>query len=362
MQSKWKRWLAAAAAILIVFVLVRVLGSPKKQVVGPAQPKTVVAQTVAKAAKAPDLVLTGSIEAVQEAVIGTQVAGQVAGVQVQNGEAVASGQPLVLVNDSDYRDALTIDQANLESAQAALESAGQNYQRTKGLFDNNFVSAKELEDAKVAQATAKANADSAAATVSSAQDSLRDTSISSPISGVAADCDVKVGQYLTPGVSLLKVEDIDSVYADVNIEQNDLPAVKPGQTAEVTADAYGSRIFDGTVDQINPAGDTSTRVFATKIRVPNGDHLLHPGMFVNVEITTGAPVNVIAVPQNAVVSSAGLNYVFLVTGGRVKRQQVQVGDVIGENVEITSGLTEGQQIVLTDVSTLNDGDQVTISQ
>jgi RND family efflux transporter MFP subunit len=183
---------------------------------------------------------------------------------------------------------------------------------------------------------------------------------------VAADCDVEVGQYLTPGVapgtSILKVEDIDSVYADVNIEQGDLPAVKPGLAAEVTADAYGGRLFDGTIEQINPAGDTSTRVFATKIRVANGDHLLHPGMFVKVEITTGAPVDVIAVPQNAVVSSAGLYYVFLVDGDRVKRQQVQVGQVIGQNVEITSGLAVGQQVVLTDVSTLNDGEQVTISR
>jgi RND family efflux transporter MFP subunit len=366
MQSKWKRWLAAVAAILIVFALVRALGSPKKQVVGPAHPETVVAQTVAKIKKAPTLDLTGSIEAVQEAVISTQVSGQVAAVQVQNGETVTPGQPLVLVDDSSYRDALAIDQANLESAQAALESARQNYQRIRGLFDSNFVSAKDLEDAKVAQATAEANADSAVATVSGAQDSLQDTSICSPISGVAADCDIEVGQYLTPGVSpgvsLLNVEDIDSVYADVNIEQGDLPAVKPGLAAEVTADAYGGHVFDGTVEQINPVGDIISRVFATKIRVANSDHLLRPGMFVKVEITTGAPVDVIAVPQNAVVSSAGLYYVFLVDGDRVKRQQVQVGQVIGENVEITSGLAEGQQVVLTDVSTLNDGDQVIISQ
>ncbi len=115
------------------------------------------------------------------------------------------------------------------------------------------------------------------------------------------------------------------------------------------------------MDQINPTADTTTRVFETKIRVANGDRLLQPGMFVKVEITTGAPVAVIAVPQNAVVSDAGLYYVFVVDGGRVRRQQVQVGQVRGQMVEVTSGLTEGQKVVLTDVDTLQDQDQVTIT-
>ncbi len=366
MGSRWKSWLAAAAIIVIILLLGRVLlNRNSAKPTGPVRPKAVAAQTVAKIKKLPTLDLTGSIEAVQEAVISAQVAGQVASVQVQNGDAVMPGQPLVLLDDSNYRDALAIDQASLESAQASLESARQGYQRTKVLFDGNFVSAKDLEDAKVAEETASANVDSAVATVSSAQESLRDTSINSPISGVAANLDVEVGEFLTPGeppaTSLLNVEDISSVYADVNLEQDDLVAVKPGQDAQVTADAFSGRVFDGTVEQINPAGDTSARVFLTKIRVSNSDYLLCPGMFVKVAITTGAPVDVIAVPQNAVVSSAGLDYVFLVDGGRVKRQQVQVGQVIGQEVEITSGLADGQQVVLTDVSTLNDGDQVSIS-
>jgi len=365
MQSKWKLWLAAVAAITILFVLARFLSNPKTQATGPTQIKTVVAQTVARMAKEPALALTGSIEAVQEAAINPRVSGQVSGVQVKNGDAVTPGQPLVLLDDSSFRDTLAIDQANLESAQAGLESASQTYQRDQVLSDSNFLSTADLENAKVAMETAQANVNSAAATVSSAQDSLKDATICSPISGVAANCDVEVGQYLSPGISpatpLLVVEDISSVYAMVDIEQGNLPAVRPGLAAKVTADAYGDRVFDGTVEQINPVGDATSRVFATKIRVANEPHLLQPGMFVKVEITTGTPVEVIAVPQNAVVSNAGLDYVFVVDGGRVKRQQVQTGQVMGQMVEITSGLAEGQKVVLTDVDTLQDQDQVTVS-
>ncbi len=364
MQNKWKLWLVAVAAIVILFVLARFLSSPKPQAAGPTPPKTVVAQAVAKMATEPELDLTGSIEAVQEAAINPQISGMVAGVQVKNGDAVTPGQPLVLLDDSSFRDALAVDQANLESAQAALESASQTYRRDQVLSDNNALSTADLENAKVAMETAQADVDSAAATVSSARDSLKDATICSPISGVAANCNVEIGQYLSPGVSpstpLLVVEDLSSVYAVVDIEQDDLPAVRPGLAAKVTAAAYGDRVFDGTVEQINPVGDATSRVFAAKIRVANGPHLLQPGMFVKVEITTGTPIAVIAVPQNAVVSNGGLDYVFVVDGDRVKRQQVQTGQVMGQMVEITSGLAEGQKVVLTDVDTIQDQDRVTV--
>ncbi len=233
MQYRWKLWLVAVAAIVIVLVLARDLSSRNnKQAAGPARPKTVIAQTVAKIAEEPTLSLTGSIEAVQEAVISAQVTGQVTGVRVQNGEMVAPGQPLVLVDDSSYRDALAIDQANLESAQVSLESAQQNYQRTRACLTATLNQPRILRMRRWPEDTAQANVDSAAATLNSARVSLQETSISSPISGVAANCNVEVGEFLSPGVppatSLLQVEDISSVYAVVNIEQGDLPSVETG--------------------------------------------------------------------------------------------------------------------------------------
>ena len=126
MNGRWRFWLAAAAAIVIILLLGRVLVNRNSvKTAAPSHPQTVAVQTVAKTKKLPTLDLTGSIEAVQEAVISAQVTGQVTGVQVKNGGAVAPGQPLVLLDNSSYRNALAIDQANLELAQASLESARQ---------------------------------------------------------------------------------------------------------------------------------------------------------------------------------------------------------------------------------------------
>ena len=287
-KSNWKAWLAAVAAIVILLALARILMNHGGQAAGPAAPKAVVAQTVVRVKKQPALDLTGSIEAVQEAVVSAKVAGRVASVPVENGDAVASGQPLVLLEDSDYRNALAASQADLAKAQASLESDRDNYERQESLYDAGALSASDFEGVKTSLALAQADADSAATAVDSAQEALQETSICSPISGVAANLDVEIGEFLTPGAppatSLLNVEDISSVYAVVNVEQGELAAVKSGLAAMVTTDAYGDRVFNGTVEIINPVAGSATRVFETKIRVANGDQLLRPGMFVNVSI------------------------------------------------------------------------------
>lgn len=359
MKGKWRLWLAAAAAIIIVLLLARALinMNGEKPAVS-VLPKAVSTQLVAKVSKQPTLALTGTVEAVQEAVVSARVAGRVVGITVENGDAVAAGQILVQVDDSDYQNALAVSQAALAKAEANLALVQDNYSRQEVLFDSSAISASDFEGVKASLAAAKADVSSAEAAVDNARMALQNTSIGAPIDGVATDCNVKIGQFLSPGAPLLKVLDISSVHAVVNVEQGDLAVVKPGQAARVTADAYGSRLFNGTVDLINPVAVASTRVFETKIRVANGARLLRPGMFVKVEIDTGGPAPVIAVPQNAVVGSGGLYYVFLIDGDRAKRQQVQVGRVIGQLVEITSGLEEGQRVVLTDVGALNDQDRV----
>ena len=147
----------------------------------------------------------------------------------------------------------------------------------------------------------------------------------------------------------------------VDIEQGNLPAVRPGLAAKVTADAYGDRVFDGTVEQINPVGDATSRVFATRIRVANGPHLLQPGMFVKVEITTGTPVEVIAVPQNA---GGQQCRPLLRLRGRRRQGETPAGtDRPGDGTDGGNNIRPGggQKVVLTDVDTLQDQDQVTIT-
>lgn len=377
MRRKWMLWLAAAAAVLVVLVVAKGQMKDRSSVQASSQlqVKAVVAEPAVKVKKEILLELTGNVEPIRESVVSTKVAGRVAKVLVDDGDFVSPGQPLVLLEDTEYRNALDVNRANLDRAranldraQAGLELARSNYNRYKMLYDSGALSAKDYEAAQnslvLAQAevnAARADVNAASAAVASAQENLSNTSLRSPIGGVVSSCDVKVGQYVTPGLSLLKVEDISNVYAAVNIGQADIALVKKGLPAKVAVDAFGDRVFEGQVEVVNPVGDSSTRVFETRVKVPNGSHYLRPGMFVKVKISTGKVDDAIAVPQNALISSSGMYFVFVLEGNRVKRCQVEPGEVVGQLVEIKSGIKDGQKVVITDVNTLKDGDRVVVA-
>lgn len=360
---KWKLWLIPVAAVLAFGILRGGALWGKDDVV----PEDVHIQTVATAAaqkvtKEDNLSLTGNVEACRQAIISSKVAGRVEQVLVENGLAVSAGQPLVRLESQDYVNALTISQAALKKAETNLATTQNNYQRFKELHQQGAVSQKDFEDMEMALKIAEADAASAVAAAASAGETLRNATISSPLAGMVANKNVTTGQVLSPGIPLMTVEDISSVYIVVNIEQKDVSRVKQGLKAEVTVDGFGSQSFEGVVEIINPVAKSGARVFETKIKVQNKDLLLKPGMFAKVQIKTGDAEEVLAISQAALSSKQGMFFVFLPDGDKVKRQQVEIGQLIGEMVEIKSGLNDGQQVVITNVNKLKDQDKVKIAQ
>lgn len=362
MKYKWKLWLVPLMAVLVfgLFKGGNIWGQ-KKEASPDIQVQTVATNAVATVKKENILALTGSLGAFKETTISAKVAGRVSQVAVENGTAVAVGQSLVLLENQDAVNLLTINRAALKKAEASLDTARINYDRLKELYEGKAISKKDFESAETGLEVAEADASSAAAAVANAEESLRNTTIVSPLDGVVANRNINVGQVVSPGVTLMAVEDISSVYALVNIEQKDLGKINPGLQAIVTVDAYSDRKFPGVVEIINPVANKAARVFETKIKVDNEEHLLKPGMFAKVEIKTGEAQEVLAVPQNALTGKQGMYFVFLVEGDKVKRQQVEIGQIIDQLVEIKSGLSGGQEVVVTNVNKLKDQDRIKIA-
>lgn len=362
MKYKWKLWLVPLVAVLAfgVFKVGDIWGQ-KKETSPEAPVQTVITKEVARVKTENTLNFTGSIEAVEETVISAKVAGRVSQVMVENGAAVTAGQPLVLLENQEYANALAINRAALKKAEANLANTRANFQRFKELYEGKAISQKDFETAETGFNVAEADYHSAAAAVDNAAESMRNTSINSPLNGVVAGRNVNVGQVLSPGVPLMSVKDISSVYVLVNVEQKDLAKITSGQKAKVTVDTYVDRKFDGVVEIMNPAANKAARVFETKIKVDNQERLLKPGMFGKVEIKTGEAQEVLVVPQEALTGKQGMYFVFLAEGDKVKRQQVEIGQVIDQLVEIKSGLSVGQKVVVTNVNKLKDQDRVKIA-
>ncbi len=362
MKHKWKFWLAPLVVVLALGLWKSGEFLKQKKDTSPQErTQTVAVQDVGKVNKEETVALAGSLEALNEAVISPKVPGRVSRVLVENGAFVAAGQPLVLLEDTEYNNALAIARATLKKAEANLASVRVNYERCREMYQGKVISEKDFEDAQTGLMLAEADTDAAAAAVANAEEALRGATVVSPLNGVVANRNVTPGQVVAAGFTLMAVEDISSVYVLVNTEQKDLGKVKPGLPASVTVDSYGGNKFDGVVEIINPSANNSARVFETKIRVGNQEGLLKPGMFASVQIKTGAEGEVLAVPQNSLVSVQGMFFAFVPEGDRVKRQQVEIGQVIDQLVEIKSGLEASQKIVVTNVNKLKDQDKIIIA-
>jgi membrane fusion protein (multidrug efflux system) len=361
-KYRWKLWLVPLV-IILALGLWKGGGWLKQGGDGSQQERvqTVTVREVGMVEKEEAVALTGSLEALHEGVISPKVTGRVSAVLVENGDAVAAGQPLILLEDIEYANALAIARANSKKAEAGLATARTNSDRFSELYSVSAISEKDHEDAQTGLMLAEAEAAAAAAVVSNAEESLRGATVVSPFDGVVANSSVTQGQLVAAGTALMAVEDISSVYVVVNVEQKHLGLVRTGLTAAVNVDSFAGRNFTGLVEIINPAANSVARVFETKIRVENGDGLLKPGMFAAAQIKTGEKGDVLVVPQNALISIQGMFFAFVAEGDRVQRRQVEIGQVIDQMVEIKSGLTAGQKIAVTNVNKLKDQDKIIIS-
>lgn len=315
--------------------------------------------TVQYANVTPSIQLTGSIEGKTSATISAKIAGKIAAVQVQEGQHVQAGEPLVQLEGAELANAVRNAQAAVTKAQVNLDLATADYNRYAKLCAAGAVSQQQLDTAAAKVASARADLTAATAGESDAEQQYGYGVITAPVDGVVANVTATIGQVVSPGAALMTVEDVGQVYAVVNVEQKDIGRIQPGQPATVTVDAYPGRTFSGAVDTINPAAGDGSRMFRTKVKIDNADGALRPGMFAKIQLATGAAAQVLTVPQTALVQNQGLYYVYVVQDNKAVRRQVEIGDVGNDAIQIKSGLQAGENVIVSNVSQLRDGQAVT---
>jgi len=210
--------------------------------------------------------------------------------------------------------------------------------------------------------TAKANLNSSLVNIDSLKHSLANAVIRAPISGIIDNKSVNLGQYVSPGTELAKVKNVSSVYATIQVGQIDAKYIAVGQKAQVKLGQNDSTVYEGVVKMMNVSADTSARVFNCKVQINNPNQDLHPGTFANVEIATDQKKNLIAIPVNDLTGSEGEYSVFVLENGVARKRSISIGRIIQNLAEVTSGLQEGEQVIVTNLNTLQDGDKVTVNE
>ncbi len=360
MKKLWK-WFIVIIMILAVIVGVRSFSKKAKPVMQPIIEQTVKTQKVAMNDKADVISANGNIEAIEKVSISPKINGRVNQFNVENGRAVTKGETLVSLDSTELTNYLITAESNLNKSQIAYQNNQKNYERYQSMFNAGAISSKDLEGIKMQLDLSNADVQVASAAVANAREALNNTNITTPISGYITNTNVAQGQIVSPGITLFTVQDFSSVYILINIKQENISKVTLGMKASVKVDAYPNREFQGNIKIINPAADKASRVFEVKVKVDNPDLLLKPGMFAKVNLQTGNSKKVLTVPQEALSGKEGQYYVYTVEGNHAKRQTVEIGQILGQNVEIISGLSQEQQVIITNINKLKDQDLIRVT-
>ncbi len=344
---------------------------------------------------------TGIIDPEFKVVITPEVTGEIIQLPVKEGDVVKKGDLLIRIKGDQYyaqRDRLDASvksaEANLKMKEAELDRVKLEYDRAKELNSKGLSSNSELETAQSNYLTTKASYDVAAANVLQSkaqlrevQETLNKTIIYSPIDGIVTQLNVELaervlGSGFSQGTNLMTVADLSNMEAVVEVDENDVVLVSVGDTANITVDAFGDKVFHGLVTQIGNSAQSSgfgtqeqVVNFEVKIKLIDLDPKLRPGMSCNADIETETVNDVISVPIQSVTARTDVpmpndstksdstmakneekngnkfkknepkEVVFLFKDGKVKMVPVKTGISDDNYLEIKSGLESGEEVV-----------------
>ena len=283
--------------------------------------------------------------------------GLVRAVLVDAGSWVGQGQVLATIDRSVQSQQAAQLAASVQAARADAALAQNEFERSQALVGRGFVSKADLDRKRAARDAAAARVNVAQAQLNATRAQIGRLDIRAPTSGLVLARSIEVGQVVGPGSgALFRLAKGGEMEMKAQLSQQDLPFVKAGMPASVTP--IGSdRIFSGSVWQVSPVIDPTSRQGEVRIAVPY-DPAIRPGGFAEAKISAGATTAPL-LPQSAVLSDEKGNYVYIINGkNEVERREVKIGTVDDQGVTIAQGLTGQESVVLSAGPFLNPGQKV----
>lgn len=289
----------------------------------------------------PSLKAVGNLTAVNGVDVNSQVAGQVVKVAFQSGQDVKQGDLLIQLDDS-------MDQQNLKTQQAELKFSEEDYNRKKILARQKVIAQTDLDKAVT-------NYQEAQAAVASAKVSLEFKQIKAPFNGRLGISQVNLGQYISPGQALVPIQQMDPLFVDFSLPEQQLQLLAPGQAVEISVDAFPNEKFIGKITAINSKADPNTHTISVRATVPNPKTELYPGVFAVVNVVLPAQQDVVTLPQTAIAYSLHGDSVYVIVHKgkdkqgkpllQVEQRFVTIGDRKDDMVAILSGVSAGEEVV-----------------
>lgn len=393
--------------LTVVLMFVTGCGVETKQETEQTKQKIVQVHTVKQTDSLP-IPLTAIVEYKQESHLAFGASGTIERMNVTKGAKVTQGQVLSSLNTNYYQKGLEAAQSQAQSASALrsktlqgasadliskqrlavdsqekrLKDAQRKWETAQELFKGGAISQSELDSAQSEKeqieislqearitldkllkgaevneiASADANLKQAASEVELAKKTLQETQLVAPFSGTVIDVTQKAGSLAQPGQSIIHLVDGSEVKLKVDVPLDVMENYKQGDTVPVAVE--GKAKSTGTITFISPVLNEETGKYLVEIAVSNKDNVLIEGMVATVEMSR--KVNGMLVPVQSVGIKETQRFVMVVENGVLKRRDVEVGQIIGNNVEILSGLQSGNQILISGITYYAEGEVVTV--
>jgi len=256
---------------------------------------------------------------------------------------VHAGQVLVELDAAEAR-------AALAEAEAVLTDNQSQFNRSRSLHAQQALSASQLEQVEAALNTSKARVDAAKAKVA-------DATIRAGFDGRTGLRLVSVGSLVSAGTVITTLDDSSTIKLEFSVPEAHLYLLRRGQAVVAKTAGLPDARFAGQVTMLDSRIDPATRSIIVRAEIPNADGRLRPGMFMTV-VLEGDPTPALLVPEAAIVPEQGHTYVFAAVGDKVERREVRTGRRRKGEVEVLSGLTQGERVVTEGTQMLRDGDKV----
>ena len=308
------------------------------------------------------LPITGSLRAVNSALVKARVAGELQGLLVREGDRVRQGQEIARIDPTEYQARLLQAREQADAARTQVEIAQRQYDNNKALVDQGFISRTALETSQSSLAGAQATHKAALAAVEVARKTLDDTVLRAPIAGLVSQRLAQPGERLGVDARVVEIVDPTRLELEASVGAAESVQVREGQLARIAIEGLAAPV-EARVVRINPAAQAGTRsvpVYLSVGAVPG----LRAGLFAQGQLQTGR-TRAVAVPLGAVRTDKPLPYVQVVEGGRIAHKPVTPGargEAAGTEVVAVEGVAEGAQVLLGHVGALREGAPVRFTQ
>jgi len=343
--------------------------------------------------------LSGTLLSPDQAKISSEVAGIIREVRVQLGTEVKTGDVLVRLEPSELQFALDraesalrqveaqlgIDRAqdkqppaddqvaSVRQAMANRDDARAAFERAQNLNSRGLLTRADRDTAETRLKVTEANYQAALDTVHSlkaslqdrrasyelAQKKLADAVIKAPVAGSISERLVQPGEFIRENTPVATIVQMSPLKLKTAIQERNASVIRPGQTVEFDVEAFIDRKFKGKIAYVSPSVDQATRTFAVEAMVDNPERLLKPGFFAKGVVLTSVDEQVLAVPEDAVSTLAGVSTVYVIENGKARQQQIALGARQNKLIEVTSGLKGEEMLATENLNQLATGVSVT---